>query len=747
MEVININNKIYDLVKKKQYDELHTFIKNNEDINLDIPDENFNNLIDYLILDEKINIIKYLLENERIRLDVLDNENKSILFKPIKYNKLEILKLIVEYDKKNIGISILEKKDLLGQNCLFYCITFNNLIAFKYLYDNNADIYCIDQNKNNLFFYLLKYERNSMMIYLLDKELKKNNLFLSLTNSKMNESILQNSIIYDNNKIINYILNLNLSEDYINNQESEYGLNSLHNSLILRKNNISKILIDKNININIQDYLGNTALHYSIIEKNLEMAMLIAENSNTNFNLINLEGNLPLHFLLEDENMNNLIFEDNSKQSEIYQKLLLKMIIKSKLNIQNNYGITPLYFIVKNNLWKIDKVKTILEKKSLNIFIKNNDNEIIFDIVGQNEEFINLVINSFYYKLLNTKKQTNIDWEEYCSTGNLKELAKLLKKKGDKSIDFYCKEKIKDIILNEKRSLPKYKSYELVIEKGIYKKGCYYTGSTIDILFGLLFLFKKYSNIKLILEYPLTENNKLIDYYKKLGINFNYKLDFSNIEIVWIYQKIIYPVNFDAIFKNKFDNLDEENNFIIIPLGIEVENGSHANILIVDVENKLIERFEPNGFYGPREFFYNPDLLDNLLQNKFTELLPNFKYLAPNKYLPIISFQILESLETEKCKKIGDPNGFCAVWCIWWAYYRIQYKNIKSSKLAKLLINKIKFNKLSFKEIIRNFSQRITEIRDEYLEKYNIDINMWMNDNYDEEILNNIEKDVLEFIR
>ena len=40
----------------------------------------------------------------------------------------------------------------------------------------------------------------------------------------------------------------------------------------------------------------------------------------------------------------------------------------------------------------------------------------------------------------------------------------------------------------------------------------------------------------------------------------------------------------------------------------------------------------------------------------------------------------------------------------------------------------------------------IVKIRDEYLKKYDINIDDWMVGNYDEEIINNLEKNVLEKI-
>ena len=87
------------------------------------------------------------------------------------------------------------------------------------------------------------------------------------------------------------------------------------------------------------------------------------------------------------------------------------------------------------------------------------------------------------------------------------------------------------IIIKENRSIPKLKDYDnLVLDNGIFVNTCYYTGSSIDILFGLLFLYNKFknNNLNLIIDYPLTVNTELENYFKSLGINYNYKLDFCN---------------------------------------------------------------------------------------------------------------------------------------------------------------------------------------------------------------------------
>jgi hypothetical protein len=105
-----------------------------------------------------------------------------------------------------------------------------------------------------------------------------------------------------------------------------------------------------------------------------------------------------------------------------------------------------------------------------------------------------------------------------------------------------------------------------------------------------------------------------------------------------------------------------------------------------------------------------------------------------------------EVIEENKCKKIGDPNGFCAIWCVWWAEQRLNNTTVEPSLLAKELIKQIKFSNRSFKKLIRNYSMNIVNLRDNYLKKYEINIDDWINGEYDEDTLSSLEKDVLDKI-
>ena len=107
----------------------------------------------------------------------------------------------------------------------------------------------------------------------------------------------------------------------------------------------------------------------------------------------------------------------------------------------------------------------------------------------------------------------------------------------------------------------------------------------------------------------------------------------------------------------------------------------------------------------------------------------DIKYVSPYDYLPKIGFQLFDNYEKNK-KKIGDPGGFCALWSIWYVDMRLAHPDIDRKVLVKTLIKTIHNTNNSFKDVIRNYSIEITSLRDKLLKYGNIDINDWMNDNY-----------------
>lgn len=722
---MDINNEeIFSLIKKQKFDEIYNLIKNKKITKLDFKDTNYNYFIQYIINYNQIKILELILKIKKtdkidFRIDIIDTDGRSILYNCIKFNYFELIKLLIEYDKINIGINIINIKDRLGLTSLHYSVIFNNFEILKLLLENNADPYLISNDGSNIFILSLMYKRNNFINYLLDNKYNVN------FTSNNGDNLLQIAINYQNMEVINKLLETNIN---LNNNNSDLGLNALHQSIIFDNFELFNKLLNKNININIPDFYGNTPLHYIMIDKRINFLEQFLNKSDIKFNLSNINGDIPLHILLDSE----IILND------IKQSIINKIILESDLNIQNNQGVTCLMIIIKKNLLNI--FKSLLVLKPLNFFIEDNE----FNQIRISDEILDILVDSYYNQIKIKKEELLEDWEKYCSEDLFEKLKKIIiDKSGAKNSESLCKNKIKDVIINDKRSLPHIQSINLYFDNGIFLNNCFYTGSPLDILFGLILLNKDFKSkeLNVILDYPLTINSSLENHYKKIGLDYPYKMDFSNIEIIWSYQKIFFPSYFDDEVKKKI----KTSKYICIPIGIETSVGSHANILFWDVNNKTIERFEPNGSHYPIGLNYNPELLDNLIINKITQFDENITYYPPYKFLPSIGFQILENLETPKCKKIGDPNGFCGVWCTWWVYQRML--NIDNPKLtinivSEEIIKWIKFDNQSFKTIIRNFSKKITQIRDIYLKKINIDINDWIVGNYTSDKLNKLEKDI-----
>lgn len=701
---------IIDLIKNKNIKELENVIKKNKNIDLNIKDNN-NYFIFYVIMYNYESILDLILK-KNIKLDFLSIDDKrSILYIPIKFLYNSVLKKLLEYDSKIIGINLVDIKDRLGLTALHYSIIFNNFEAFKLLIDYKANILTTNNQNLNAFHLSIQYDKNNYLIYLLNLV----NEIDFYTDNK--DNLLHFCLRNDNFDFISLILKKKIN---INSKEDLNGLTALH--MAIMKNSLPTIgvLINFGANINIQDFYGNSALHYAVSEKNEDIINLILKYNPT-FDLINIDGNTSLHIYLDNNNMN---------------KHILQILIKhTNLNIQNNSGITCLKQLLDLDLF-LD-YQDILETKELNFFISDNLQEDMDKYLSK-PEILNSVVNSYFNNIV-SKEDLTEDWEKWCSNSLIDKL-KTLKINKEEPIDI-CKEKIRQVIKEEKRTLPKLKDLKLVLDNGIFVNYCFYTGIPLDILFGLLYLYKTFikQNFSLIIDYPLTINNKLEEHYKKNGLDYPFKLEFSNCEILWSYQKMFYPSYFEDEFNKKMN--DKDINYIAIPIGIELTTGSHANILFVDKINKTIERFEPNGANNPIGLNYNPSYLDDLLENKFLDY--NLVFVKPSDFLPNIGFQILENLEEAKCKKLGDPNGFCGIWCTWWVFHRLKNPSIPNNELANLLIQTIKMKNLSFRNLIRNFSYYIVELRDNNLKKYNIDINDWMVGNVTLETIDHLEKDIL----
>ena len=671
---------IFNFVKKHQWNELIKFIQDNEHLDVNITDNTGNHLIHYLILFNQKTALSLII-SRGARLDIVDNDKRSIIYYAIKYTYEDILELLLNFNKITIGIPLVDIKDIYGNTPLHYSIEFNNLNATTKLLDNSANPEI--KNKKGISCLHMAIELGYIEIIRL---LLKKKVNVNITDYR-GETLLHYAIKNKRYNILDLLLkeniDINLYDNFNHYTALNYAINLADDKLINSLINTNKV------NFKHQDFYGNNYIHQAINETSIKTLFKIIKNiplSDIELTQFNIDGKLIIHYAIE-------------KSSVDIIKLFLNI---SDLTFQDIEGNTPLHLIFQYNLFN-DLKKELKSSFLINPYLKNNKNKSVLDIINDNETK-NKIINLTNILYLNSINKKDIkDWQSKCiknyqNNTNCAELIKNeltkenIKLKYDKSIDF-----------------------------------CSFTGLTIDVLIGQLYLLKKYNNVQSIIPKKFYKNNKLCDFYKKNNINIMEKCEFLNFQILFINNNLFVPDFFESIIEQK---IKSKTRFIIISIGIESGQDGHANYIIIDTKTKTIERFEPNGSNIPQELINkdtNTKSLLNFIDNKISILFESFEmeYLSPMDYLPKIGFQLMDIYQNEK--NIGDPEGFCALWCIWYTEQRIINESLNPKELVKKLIKEFKKNKISPRKMIRNYSSRIVSIRDKILKKANTNINEWKN--------------------
>ena len=172
--------------------------------------------------------------------------------------------------------------------------------------------------------------------------------------------------------------------------------------------------------------------------------------------------------------------------------------------------------------------------------------------------------------------------------------------------------------------------------------------------------------------------------------------------------------------------------FCIIFLSLRLDNSLHANLIIYDFKNKIIERFEPYGKCVN-------DYIDDILEEELT-WNTGFTYIRPNDYLPYSGFQTISDENLSTNLKPGDFGGFCLAWCLWYIETKIINPTLPSKILVRKLINKLNNQNINYIEYIRNYSDKINNKRLKYLKKIGISknemSNIYLNDKSSLKIIN-----------
>lgn len=760
---------LFQFIKTNKDDQFLEYISNltADEVDVNMKDENGNYLIFFAIMMNNRKIVQKLIEYGS-RMDIVDSEGYTVLYYPIKFNYSEIIDTLLDYDKKTVGMSLVNLRDLRDAVPIFYAIKYKNRHALIELLNAGADAnYKNTENMNALHLAVIK--RDITMVKILIKYVKNID---ARTNG--GSTALHYAANFQSVEIVKLLLEYGANQNII---EIKYDLYPIFYSVVQNNIEITKIFIDKGANPNNQNYDGNTIIHYAIIDNHIEIldyiiksfpvrnknADMYVENINSKNDLsadyidpsiVNIDGLTIGHLLLYN-------------YSEIHDPYLEKIIPHSNLNYQDNIGNTILHIIGEKNLW--EKFGPLIENKKLNIYIKNNLNNTVIDTVQlkEREIFLNIVIKSYHKYLQRHQNNWQLDWQNFCSQvesdvnakidpgiinniiNNPKNMLVTKNTVSKTNTDNKCYDHIRSSIVVDKISVPiKINKTNIVIDNDEVVHFSTFTGSLLDMLVGFNYLVKKYPTTASLFHSHQESNSELVKYNASVGIEENPHQHIIYFEIRWIYQKLFLPPGFESIIAKIIGN--KKYKYIVMPIGIILSNGHHSNALFYDISNRVMERFEPHGSDYPSHFNYNPDLLDEILYKKFSNIIYNIynddkriEYYQPKHYLPKIGFQTFENTEVSINKNIGDPVGFCTLWTIWYLDYRLKYVGRKPQYIVKNLISQIKINNLSFRTIIRNYSKKITDLRDYYLSKINRNINDYLNNKFSQAELKKLLIEIL----
>ena len=155
--------------------------------------------------------------------------------------------------------------------------------------------------------------------------------------------------------------------------------------------------------------------------------------------------------------------------------------------------------------------------------------------------------------------------------------------------------------------------------------------------------------------------------------------------------------------KQAIDKCINENSarFIFFSIILRFGKFNHANMCVIDLEKRTLERFEPHGasFYFGKMKDYKDNEEVNILMKKVVldDLdLRDFKYISPEKISPFIGVQ----------GKADAYCGMCVTISMMYLHLRILNPDIPQKGLIKFLMKR---SKEKLKEMILKYAKHVEE--------------------------------------
>ena len=661
-----------------------------------------NGLIHYLAYHNQIKIINQMDPELLITLIPQKNaEGNTICHIAALLNNIDLLNIVISYQP-----NVIYQKNKLGNTPLYYLVKNHQFIKELVSSIDIADNFICDE------YTLLEY-------YILNKDMA---MFLDIydkiTLSNQSECILFTIIQSDNSshdklKMMKYMVAVGANIQTLNKEFQSL----LIIAILEGEEPIIKYLIKYGIDVNYSGPENNSnPLVLAILSANITLIkMLLAANASVSIPNKYLET--PCHLLFS---------------SEICSKipLALKRIILGKIDDVNRTDHrmnSILNLIIQNDDWR--NYEDILEEHKLKIYLSNKDGHYpchnIDDIA-----FYHLVYKSYLNQL-----DSAIEWAR-----DMDNTIAIILDNGD-DIRPYRKYIMEQIMSGFSYPEIKHKTHPVKLITTKATNMTHFSAYTYNYICFMCYILQKYPHIKIPGLIPdqirdgtlktLYEDN-IQNYLEDSPENELFRSiikDYINHSPILVNHIIIWKDQYTHFFspyiiKGVKKTLQKypDTEFILFKLTIvSVEGVNHANIIIYDVVNRIVERFDPYGNVP----FIDSNLIDPVLEGFFTKYLPNITYLSPSQVSNGISFQVFSDETNEVNYVENDPNGFCMAWCIWYVEMRIKNRFIPPDVLIRKTIQKINESENKFKDYIRNYSDYIDQEKNIILEKAGIPQKLW----------------------
>lgn len=230
--------------------------------------------LSYAVNNGDIEIAKLLLENKAKIKDELLIAIKS----PIVESRINIMKLLID-NKANINYT-----DENGFNPLNIAIESGDMELTKFLITNGANVNSLMQDGVSLIGYAIAQNNMDLLQILIENEANVN----YTGGDSWANTPLQTASRLGLDNVVRILLTRNADINAVDMN----GNTALHTAALNSQLSVVKLLLEKNPNLDIQNKVGNTALHLAVISGNINIiGELVLKGANTRIR--NNDGKYP----------------------------------------------------------------------------------------------------------------------------------------------------------------------------------------------------------------------------------------------------------------------------------------------------------------------------------------------------------------------------------------------------------------------------------------------------------------------